>query len=857
MSLFKKPKKHGRNRGPVVEEEGDQEDDSIVEIQANINKLKQKEKDKKKKKEKKKVEEKKATTLLSFEDEEEDEEEEEFKVKKSSASRRLMKAKTKAEKEARFFAEPPPPPPYSPPRSLSTNGANGGTKHSTEDNDIAIVVKDNLPKKSVQEWTLSGKEAEALHLEEEDFSDQEDGGQGGLSDDEDPLQKIIQSGGIPDAMAIHLARKKREAAREATGGKDDFIPIGTDGAPRESGRRARLVREEDEVPDELTERIGFTMKESKKEDEYHAKVRMEVVDSDSEPEWEKMQINKAMSGQQMVNASKEAMWGSGMGMMMPSAPLPPSISGQEMGRVEIQRGEERGLARPVKYDLPGIKERMRKRLEEMKEVGRRHEQDADRACDDMVESQGEIDKTEDEVPRLAAKHRFYQELRGYVTDYTECYDEKVGTINYLETRLSKIALEKRTRLRERRRQDVKDQAEQLAAMTATAAYLGVSGTLGAEPGLEEAKKARQAEREGRRTRRRQAREGRGELKHLEGLSSDDELSPKEQAHATSAKKEVMEQAKRVMEDVVDDFSTLGRVAARLGEWRTSDVDSYQSAYVSLVLHRIFSPIVRHHQLFWSPFTSTVAISEQPWFAQLAPYCLGPKETLDEFSEDPDRLLLSSIAEKVVMAKLAGIVRSGYDPVSTNQTNRLVGCIQRTLLDFPSITPRSKFLKELLQCVVDSIKDSLDNDIYIPMYSKQQTESPLSAHSLFFQRQFWSAFKLFKNIMAWQGTLADSLLVELALDRLLNRYLLLSLRANRDPLDSVDKARQILQVLPAWWLKPGSSELAKLGMLSKWVLQVGSEQGMPRDGVLECAKITKKLGDETGSDNLRELLICQP
>ena len=50
---------------------------------------------------------------------------------------------------------------------------------------------------------------------------------------------------------------------------------------------------------------------------------------------------------QMVNASKEAMWGSGMGMMIPSAPLPPSISGQEMGRVEIQRGEERGLARPV------------------------------------------------------------------------------------------------------------------------------------------------------------------------------------------------------------------------------------------------------------------------------------------------------------------------------------------------------------------------------------------------------------------------------------------------------------------------------------------------------------------------------
>ena len=47
----------------------------------------------------------------------------------------------------------------------------------------------------MQEWTLSGKEAEALHLEEEDFSDDNEGGndKGGLSDEEDPLQKIIQS----------------------------------------------------------------------------------------------------------------------------------------------------------------------------------------------------------------------------------------------------------------------------------------------------------------------------------------------------------------------------------------------------------------------------------------------------------------------------------------------------------------------------------------------------------------------------------------------------------------------------------------------------------------------------------------
>jgi hypothetical protein len=45
----------------------------------------------------------------------------------------------------------------------------------------------------VEEWTLSGVEAEALHMEEEDLSDDSADGQVVISDDEDPLQKIIQS----------------------------------------------------------------------------------------------------------------------------------------------------------------------------------------------------------------------------------------------------------------------------------------------------------------------------------------------------------------------------------------------------------------------------------------------------------------------------------------------------------------------------------------------------------------------------------------------------------------------------------------------------------------------------------------
>lgn len=46
---------------------------------------------------------------------------------------------------------------------------------------------------------------------------------------------------------------------------------------------------------------------------------------------------------------------------------------------------------------------------------------------------------------------------------------------------------------------------------------------------------------------------------------------------------------------------------------------------------------------------------------------------------------------------------------------------------------------------------------------------------FFQRQFCSGLKLFRNFLSWQGILADKSLREMAINFLLNRYLLLALR----------------------------------------------------------------------------------
>ena len=104
------------------------------------------------------------------------------------------------------------------------------------------------------------------------------------------------------------------------------------------------------------------------------------------------------------------------------------------------------MAKPAEYNLQGIKERLKKRygfncfersrveanvlcnrrIESVDEVHRRHQSDADRASDDLFAAKSEIERLEAEIPDITKKHRFYQELRGYVTDLIECFDEKVG-----------------------------------------------------------------------------------------------------------------------------------------------------------------------------------------------------------------------------------------------------------------------------------------------------------------------------------------------------------------------------------------------------------------------------------------------
>lgn len=109
------------------------------------------------------------------------------------------------------------------------------------------------------------------------------------------------------------------------------------------------------------------------------------------------------------------------------------------------------------------------------------------------------------------------------------------------------------------------------------------------------------------------------------------------------------------------------------------------------------------------------------------------------------------------------------------------------------------MRTLFTAILDKMKASLENDVFIPIFPKQSVFSKISreiksfdlnninfffsfdrlqeAKSSFFQRQFSSALKLFRNLLSWEGILSDSALKEIAILSLLNRYLLSAIRVS--------------------------------------------------------------------------------
>ncbi|KAI9580721.1 hypothetical protein GQX74_013222 [Glossina fuscipes] len=845
MSLFRKPKKIQRRAlTSTLDDEEDavkndnqlekmQDDAMDLEVQAppppQISSKVKKKKNHKEMKVKPSSSKDNSTTksLLSFADEEEDGEV--FQVRKSSHSKKVMrmldKERRRKKKEERDtstsimavdgYAEQS----YhnrdtrengsrlSITHSLgsTTTSIGGSTEHRKSNKDkIQTEIRTDdfvlVVKKSEPDIILNGRAALCAGRNDMSDDDEYDGDVNERNhvdkhrfNKPDHLKKMLESGSIPDASMIHAARKRRQKARE----QGDCAPIEEHKIDTKKGNRLTHEDLEEDNSDE-EQRIdmnvitGVKEREERREQFYAVEKNYSDEDSDCEThEWENQQIRKGVTGAQLVNAQHESVLSrfmikssASLSNTLENEPTSKSTSSlleQAYAKCTLEKPQQLLSSSKVKKDKTKssslrtpqeIREALEIRLSKLKELNRAHQDDIEHIAKEMKSLKLEEMDCKQKAPTAAAKYRFYQEIKCYVSDLIDCLNEKVPLINDLEKRMLQFFAKHHNFLIERRRQDVRDQAKEMAEAAKPS-----SSRRGAES---EEQMRRATEREGRRTRRRCERERNDLLSsHLDGMSSDEETSDRYQEQFQNNLEMLDKEALDLLEDVNDEFCKVEIILKKFYAWRKTDYDSYKDAFVSLCLPKL------------------------NWYPACMLYAWNEEETEATLKQDSDNNLVPTIIEKIILPKITEIVNQCWDPLSTTKTLRLIGFINRLGRDYP-LKESSKQLQQLFNAILEKMKLALENDVFIPIFPKQVQENKTS----FFQRQFCTGLKLFRNFLSWQGIVADKPLREMAINSLLNRYLLMALRVCSFN-DAISKAYMIVNILPTAWLQPHMETLKTL------------------------------------------------
>lgn len=442
-----------------------------------------------------------------------------------------------------------------------------------------------------------------------------------------------------------------------------------------------------------------------------------------------------------------------------------------------------------------ICDKMKQQLATLQEVHRQHRMDYEKASSQLETAQCNIKKLERQGRNAEQRFSFFQEMRGYVRDLIECLNNKVPAIDELERSMHALLKNRASLVVQRRRTDVNDQAEDFLNAQA--------GRQNSAKAADQAKLRRAAEREGRRARRRKHREkekGKSSVPdtHHEGQSTDDEEIEADAVKFRAETKRILSEEKAIFEDVVEDFSSIDSLKSRFEEWKNKHEDCYKNAYISLCLPKLFAPFIRLQLLDWNPFEGKcLEIEDFRWYKSLVLFGCGD-DPYDIDADDLDIKLIPMVLEKAVIPKLTGLFEHVWDPLSQKQTMLAIKLIRGMAEVYPNFHAQDKSTQSLFAAITTRLRRCVSDDVFVPLYPKSLLDNKSSGALPFLQRQFWSCVKLMGNILKWEGLLSSARLQELAVDGLLNRYLLLALQHSHLYYDSLEKVKAIAATFPKQW-----------------------------------------------------------
>ncbi|XP_041888789.1 intron Large complex component GCFC2 isoform X4 [Corvus kubaryi] len=617
-------------------------------------------------------------------------------------------------------------------------------------------------------------------------------------------RKDLSPRNIPSAAHIEAARRKRHLARTEA----DYLPLDVSNSPLVPQRRGNSDLDSEDESE--TTNLDFapkmrTLRQRMTED----MVSVGDGSSDDEAKWEEQQIKKA------VKLSQEICDDASVRKYEPAKPkFDTSVS-----------------LPPVNLEI--VKKRLTERITSLQDVHRAHQREYEKYMEDIESSKMSVQELE-KSSEAALNYKFYRAMKTYVENLINCLNEKLKDINELEWAVHALLQQRALRVSKRRQEELKNESAYVQHLTS-------GNDKPTKSRLEGDEKTQILEMcEHRRTCRRQAREQSGEGDHHEGLSSDEELTPTEVDEFQKSKDNVLEDSRKIFEDVHADFCDIRKILLKFQEWKEKFPDSYCDAYISFCLPKLLNPLIRVQLISWNPLENFTELEEMPWFRAIEEFSDAENVSESKRDDDHDKEVLPRVIEKTILPKITAFVKSVWDPLSTSQTKNLVqlcnNIFGRQIL---SKNESSRAREDLMNTVVLRMKKSVEEDVFIPLYPKSTVEDKSSLRSKFQERRFWSAVKLLSNVVLWDGIIQEDKVRDLGLNKLLNRYLLLNILNTPLGLDNIEKCNKVVACLPERWFQDlkGGSTLPELLNFSQHLLQ--------------CARVLHK---DNHSDEIKEVLL---
>ncbi|XP_069350500.1 intron Large complex component GCFC2 isoform X2 [Eulemur rufifrons] len=619
---------------------------------------------------------------------------------------------------------------------------------------------------------LSTDEEDATHHSSESKDDQSSSSDSSSSLEEKEFSSTVK---IPDAAFIQAARRKRELARA----QGDYISLDV------------------KHPTTISASRNETSEESQ-EDE-------------SQDIWEHQQMKKA------VKIIEERDIG-----------IPRSSRSQTVRKFDTSISFS-----PVNLEI--IKKQLNTRLTLLQDTHRSHLREYEKCMQDVKSSQSTIQHLESSSNHTL-NYKFYKSMKIYVENVIDCLNEKIISIQEIESSMHALLLKQAMTFMKRRQDELKHESTYLQQLSCKE-ETSTNGSLA----VDEKTQWILEEIESRRTQRRQARVLSGICNHQEGTSSDDELSSAEMTDFQKSQDAIVQNQKKVFEDVHHDFCNIQNILLKFQQWREKFPDSYYEAFISLCIPKLLNPLVRLQLIHWNPLKlDSIDLKQMPWFTSVEEFMEDSKK-----EDSSDKKILSAVINKTVIPRLTDFVEFIWDPLSTSQTTSLITHCRVILEEHSTYENEvSKSKQDLFKSIVSRMKKAIEDDVFIPLYPKSAIENKTSPHSKFQERQFWSGLKLFSNILLWNGLLPDDTLRELGLVKLLNRYLIIALQNAIPGPDAVKKCKQIAACLPEKWFENSAmrTSIPQLENFIQFLLQSAHKLSRSefRDEVKEIILILVKI-----------------